>query len=305
VTPAERTVALDEIAAEVRGCTQCRLSTGRTHAVPGEGSPDTEVVFVGEGPGQNEDQQGRPFVGAAGGLLTELVGSIGWKRDQVFITNVVKCRPPGNRDPEPDEMAACAPFLRRQLEVLDPALVVTLGRYSLGTFMPGTRIGQVHGTSRPVDPATGARDAVAFAMYHPAAAFRQLSLKETMREDMARIPDVLIEARRGRGSRPSDGPDASDMAEEITPDLPAAEPEPTPDLPAGDPARAATATDLPAAENAATTEPAPVPAPMTADPVEPEPIVPADDIAEALAAGVDTHAIPQEPPPETDQMRLF
>ena len=104
---------------------------------------------MGEGPGQNEDQQGRPFVGAAGGLLTELIGSIGWKRDEVFITNVVKCRPPGNRDPEPDEMAACAPFLRRQLEVLDPALVVTLGRYSLGTFMPGARIGQVHGTSRP------------------------------------------------------------------------------------------------------------------------------------------------------------
>ena len=201
MTPEERSSALAAIATEVRACTRCRLSAGRTNAVPGEGSPDTEVVFVGEGPGQNEDQQGRPFVGAAGGLLTELIGSIGWKRDEVFITNVVKCRPPGNRDPEPDEMAACAPFLRRQLAVLDPALVVTLGRYSLGTFMPGARIGQVHGTQRPVDPATGATAAVAFAMYHPAAAFRQLSLKETMREDMSRVPGALIEARTARSSR--------------------------------------------------------------------------------------------------------
>ena len=132
----------------------------RTQAVPGEGSPDTEVVFVGEGPGQNEDRQGRPFVGAAGSLLEELLGMIGWSRDDVFITNVVKCRPPNNRDPEPDEMAACEPFLRRQLEVLDPALVVTLGRFSLQTFMPGDRISRVHGTERAIDPATGARAAV-------------------------------------------------------------------------------------------------------------------------------------------------
>ncbi len=152
MTPEERATALEAVAAEVRACTRCRLATSRTHAVPGEGSADTEVVFVGEGPGQNEDQQGRPFVGAAGGLLTELIGSIGWRRDEVFITNVVKCRPPGNRDPEPDEMAACAPFLRRQMELLDPALVVTLGRYSMGAFMPGARIGQVHGTSRRSTP---------------------------------------------------------------------------------------------------------------------------------------------------------
>jgi len=232
------------------------------------------VVFVGEGPGQNEDQQSRPFVGAAGGLLTELIGSIGWQRDEVFITNVVKCRPPGNRDPEPDEMAACAPFLRRQLEVLDPALVVTLGRFSLGTFMPGARVGQVHGQSRPADPATGARDAVAFAMYHPAAAFRQMALKETMREDMARIPEVLIAARQGRTPRP---------------DLDAA----------------------PGPEALLAIDPAPVvePEPMTADPVEPEPIVLVDEIAEAHAAieldPIDLYAIPQETPPETDQMRLF
>ena len=112
MTSEERAAALETIASEVRVCTRCRLAEGRTNAVPGEGSPDTEVVFVGEGPGQNEDRQGRPFVGAAGSLLEELLAMIGWARDDVFITNVVKCRPPNNRDPEPDEIAACQPFLR-------------------------------------------------------------------------------------------------------------------------------------------------------------------------------------------------
>ena len=172
VTEAERRAALEAIAAEVRICTRCRLHEGRTKAVPGEGHPSTEVVFVGEGPGMNEDRQGRPFVGRAGDLLVQLLASIGWRRDDVFITNVVKCRPPDNRDPEPDEIAACAPYLRRQLEVLDPALVVTLGRHSMARFMPGTTISRAHGTVRPADPATGARDALVFAMYHPAAALR-------------------------------------------------------------------------------------------------------------------------------------
>ena len=195
MTTEEREAALEAIASEVRVCERCRLSEARTHAVPGEGDPDTEVVFVGEGPGQNEDRLGRPFVGAAGSLLEELLGLVGWRREEVFITNVVKCRPPGNRDPEPDEMAACAPFLRRQLEVLDPALVVTLGRFSLQAFMPGDTISRVHGTERPVDPATGARAATGFAMYHPAAALRQASLQETMQRDMAAIPETLMRAR--------------------------------------------------------------------------------------------------------------
>ncbi len=201
MTPDERAAALEQIAGEVRACTSCRLHRGRTHAVPGEGHSETEVVFVGEGPGQNEDQQGRPFVGAAGSLLTELFQLVGWRRDEVFITNVVKCRPPGNRDPEPDEIAACAGFLRRQLEALDPAVIVTLGRHSLGTFMPGAKISTAHGMVRPVDPATGAASAVAFAMYHPAAAFRQTALKETLVADMANLPQVLLDARRGRSPR--------------------------------------------------------------------------------------------------------
>ena len=199
MTTDERRRALEAIADEVRTCTRCRLHAGRTSAVPGEGHPDTEVAFVGEGPGFNEDQQGRPFVGAAGSFLNELLRSVGWRRDEVFITNVVKCRPPGNRDPEPDEIAACAPFLRRQLEVLDPALVVTLGRFSLNTFMPGARIGAVHGTTRPVDPGTGAADATAYAMYHPAVAFRQAALRDTLRADMAGVPQALLDSRARRG----------------------------------------------------------------------------------------------------------
>lgn len=197
----ERKRALDQIATEVSVCKLCPLHVGRTNAVPGEGHPDTEVVFVGEGPGFNEDQQGRPFVGAAGGLLNELLKAIGWRREEVYITNVVKCRPPQNRDPEPAEIAACAPYLRRQLEVLDPAVVVTLGRHSLQTFMPGARIGSVHGTVHPVDPATGAANAQTYAMYHPAAALRASSLKQTMLEDMAGLPQVLIDARDSAGSQ--------------------------------------------------------------------------------------------------------
>ena len=198
MTDAERRVALEAIAAEVRDCTKCRLHETRTRAVPGEGDPATEVVFVGEGPGFNEDQQGRPFVGRAGDLLVRLLGSIGWRRDQVFITNIVKCRPPGNRDPEPDEVAACAPYLRRQLEALDPAVIVTLGRHSMGRFMPGARISQAHGTVRPADPETGANAALVFAMYHPAAALRTPAIERESFEDVAGIPNVLLEARARR-----------------------------------------------------------------------------------------------------------
>lgn len=195
---AERQSALDVIGSEVAACTRCRLHETRTRSVPGEGSADTEVVFVGEGPGFNEDRLGRPFVGQAGELLTKLLESVQWTREDVFITNVVKCRPPGNRDPEPEEIAACAPFLSRQLEALDPALVVTLGRFSMARFNPGARIGQVHGTFQPADPASGAPRALAYAMYHPAAALHQGSLKATLLRDMAGVPVALLKAREGR-----------------------------------------------------------------------------------------------------------
>jgi DNA polymerase len=217
VTAPERRAALDAIAAEVRACTACRLHAGRTNAVPGEGDPMTEVVLVGEGPGVNEDRLGRPFVGRAGDLLVRLLGSIGWQRGDVFITNVVKCRPPDNRDPEPDEVAACAPYLRRQLAVLDPALVVTLGRHSMGRFMPGTTISRAHGSVADVDPATGAASARVFAMYHPAAALRAAAVEATSFADIARIPAALVEARQLREHRagaPATPPPPEAVAEE-------------------------------------------------------------------------------------------
>jgi DNA polymerase len=198
VTHDERQAALDAVAAEVRACRNCRLHQTRTNAVPGEGSADTEVVFVGEGPGFHEDRLGRPFVGRAGDLLTKFLGTLRWRRDEVFITNVVKCRPPDNRDPEPDEVAACAPYLKRQLEVLDPALIVTLGRHSLGRFMPGERISQAHGTVRPVDPATGAPNAMVFALYHPAAALRSTEVERQSYADVAGIPAALLASRARR-----------------------------------------------------------------------------------------------------------
>jgi len=205
-TTEARRAALDAIAAEVRACTRCRLAQGRTKAVPGEGHPDTEVVFVGEGPGQNEDQQGRPFVGRAGELLVRWLASIGWRRQEVFITNIVKCRPPGNRDPEPDEIAACAPYLRRQLEILDPAIVVTLGRFSMGHFRPGSRITQIHGTHAPAPAETGTRDAEAFALFHPAAALRSTEVERQSYEDIAALPAVLQAARGRRDGVPAAGP---------------------------------------------------------------------------------------------------
>ena len=178
----------------------------------------TEVVFVGEGPGVNEDRLGRPFVGRAGDLLVRLLASIGWQRGDVFITNVVKCRPPDNRDPEPDEVAACAPYLRRQLQVLDPALVVTLGRHSMSRFMPGTTISRAHGTSAPVDPATGAANALVFAMYHPAAALRAAALETASFADAARIPAALVEARRlGDRSTTAAPPDAGPAPSDASP----------------------------------------------------------------------------------------
>jgi DNA polymerase len=181
--------ALAEIAAEVRGCTRCPLHRGRTQGVPGEGNPLSDVLLVGEGPGAREDATGRPFVGPAGQLLDELLQSIGWAREDVFIANVVKCRPPGNRDPEPEEVAACGGFLDRQEHVLDPAVIVTLGRHSLRRYLPEARISAVHGSLRRA----GGR--FVFPMYHPAAALHQASLRETLFADMRGLPPALLSAR--------------------------------------------------------------------------------------------------------------
>lgn len=181
---------LAAVAAEVRACTRCPLSARRTLAVPGEGNPRSDVLFVGEGPGGREDATGRPFVGPAGQLLAELLRSIGWERGDVYITNVVKCRPPANRDPEPAEIAACGGYLTRQEEALDPAVIVTLGRYSLQRYLPGARIGEAHGRLRR----SGGR--FVFPMYHPAAALHQASLRETLFRDIRGLPAALLAARQ-------------------------------------------------------------------------------------------------------------
>ena len=181
---------LTAVASEVRACTRCPLHRGRTQAVPGEGNPISDVLLVGEGPGAREDATGRPFVGPAGQLLNELLGTLGWAREDVFIANVVKCRPPGNRDPEPAEIEACSGYLDRQEGALDPAVIVTLGRHSLQRYLPGARISSVHGQLRR----SGSR--FVFPMYHPAAALHQASLRETLFADIRGLPAALLAARQ-------------------------------------------------------------------------------------------------------------
>jgi uracil-DNA glycosylase family 4 len=179
---------LQALAAEIAQCTRCLLHRGRTKAVPGEGPADADIVFIGEAPGFHEDQQGRPFVGAAGGFLEELLGNIGLTRQDVYIANVIKCRPPGNRDPLPDEIEACKLFLDRQLELIQPKLVVTLGRFSMARAFPKARISEIHGQPRKIG------GVVYYPMYHPAAALHQPSLRRTVEEDMQRIPELLKQA---------------------------------------------------------------------------------------------------------------
>jgi uracil-DNA glycosylase family 4 len=179
---------LETLAAEVAECTRCLLHRGRTRSVPGEGPGDPGIMFIGEAPGFHEDQQGRPFVGAAGKFLEELLESIGLKREDVFITNVIKCRPPGNRDPLPEEIEACKPYLDRQIELLQPKLVVTLGRFSMARAFPKARISRIHGQPRKVG------GVIYYPMYHPAAALHQPSLRRTVVEDMRRIPELMEQA---------------------------------------------------------------------------------------------------------------
>ena len=181
---------LKEVAAEVSICTKCDLCKGRIKAVPGEGSPHARVMFIGEGPGFHEDKQGRPFVGPAGQFLEELLASINLKRADVFITNVVKCRPPGNRDPLPAEIDACNAYLDRQIAAINPQVIVTLGRFSMAKFFGGDKISAIHGRARKID------GRVCIAMYHPAAGLHQQSLKETIRADFKKIPLVIAEAER-------------------------------------------------------------------------------------------------------------
>jgi DNA polymerase len=169
-------------------CTDCKLHASRKLAVPGEGPAKAELMFIGEGPGFHENEQGRPFVGAAGSFLEELLASIGMKRDQVYITNIVKCRPPGNRDPQPQEIEACSGYLERQIRSINPKVVVTLGRFSMARFIPNARISAIHGRAQRI----GGRTVV--AMYHPAAALHQPSLRRTIEQDFSRLPALIAKA---------------------------------------------------------------------------------------------------------------
>ena len=203
-TVEEREEALARIADEIVACARCELHKTRTKSVPGEGPADARIMLIGEAPGWNEDQQGRPFVGAAGRFLEELLASAGLTRGEVFITNVVKSRPPGNRDPLPDEIAACAPFLERQIEVIDPDVIVTLGRFSMARWFPGERISKIHG-----QPKRDGRRLIV-PMYHPAAALHQSALRSAIEEDFAKLPKLLADAARERLKGDSeDRPDES------------------------------------------------------------------------------------------------
>lgn len=189
-TSEEKQQRLREIAAEVQRCQRCDLYKHALKGVPGEGDPNAAVMLIGEAPGWHENQQGRPFVGAAGQFLEQLLHSVGLRREQVFIGNVVKHRPPDNRDPLPDEIEACNGYLDRQIEAIDPKVIVTLGRFSMNKFFPGERISRIHGVARRY----GKR--LILPMYHPAAALHQGSLRRTVEEDFRRLPEVLAEAEK-------------------------------------------------------------------------------------------------------------
>jgi uracil-DNA glycosylase family 4 len=180
---------LAQIASEVSGCTSCVLHKTRTMSVPGEGPANAEIMLIGEGPGATEDAQGRPFIGAAGKFLVELLAQAGLERKDVWICNVVKCRPPLNRDPMPDELAACSLYLDRQIDAINPKIIVTLGRFSMAKFLPNVKITQVHGQMRRIN------QRFVIAMFHPAAALHQAALKPSILADFAKLPQLLDVAR--------------------------------------------------------------------------------------------------------------
>lgn len=198
---------LESLAQAVETCTDCGLCETRTRSVPGEGPEHPEIMFIGEGPGFHEDQQGRPFVGPAGKLLEGLLATIGMTRDEVYITNVVKCRPPGNRDPLPAEIQACRKYLDQQIRLLDPKVIVTLGRFSLGRFLPQEIISKVHGVPR----LWGHR--YIFPMYHPAAALHQGNMRHFLEEDIQKLPELLQRIQQ-EGS-PEEAAEAAPQPEQL------------------------------------------------------------------------------------------
>lgn len=182
----------ESLYARVRACTRCALAKTRTQAVPGEGPLDADVMLIGEAPGANEDRQGRPFVGQAGQFLEELLAAAGMKRAEVYICNVLKCRPPANRDPQPDEIAACRDYLDEQVALIDPLMVITLGRYSMARYFPQMAISRIHGQFKNIE------GRCYVPMYHPAAALHQQNLRDVILDDFRAVPRILERARTTR-----------------------------------------------------------------------------------------------------------
>jgi len=181
---------LDQLGAIMSICSNCVLRSGCNRVVPGEGNPEAEIILIGEAPGKKEDETGRPFVGAAGKFLDEMLATIKLRREDIYIANVVKCRPPENRDPSQEEIETCWPWLEQQIEIIDPKIIVTLGRHSLGRFFPDMKISETHGKAfRKELPNIGKR--VFYALYHPAAALYNGSMRETLIKDFGKIPKIL------------------------------------------------------------------------------------------------------------------
>jgi uracil-DNA glycosylase family 4 len=178
---------LTDLYHEISLCHKCEIARSRTKVVPGEGAENAEILFIGEAPGFHEDQQGRPFIGPAGQFLDELLASIKLDRQKVYIANVIKCRPPNNRDPLPDEISNCRPWLERQIQLISPKIIVTLGRYSMAMFFPGKSISKIHGNAQTQNGVTY------FAMYHPAAALHQGNLRQTIMQDIQKLPSILAQ----------------------------------------------------------------------------------------------------------------
>jgi len=214
--PGERRERLVELYREVSSCTRCPLHESRTKTVFGAGNADAELMFVGEAPGAEEDRQGLPFVGRAGQLLNELLGEIGLSREDVFIANVLKSRPPGNRDPQPTEIDACEPYLFEQVRLIEPKVVCTLGNFST-KLLSGSPAGITRVRATPQVHELGGRTVFLLPLLHPAAALRTPAMKETLRADFATIPDLLA------GPSPAPGPSAEDIPEDEFPPPPAAD----------------------------------------------------------------------------------
>jgi uracil-DNA glycosylase family 4 len=197
---------LNDLYEQIRVCQKCILAKGRTNAVPGEGPPEAQIMFIGEAPGFHEDRQGRPFVGAAGQFLDELLDGIGLKRADVYIANVIKCRPPANRDPEPVELEACRPYLDRQIELIRPHLVITLGRFSMARYFPGASISRIHGQPKRVG------SMIYYPMFHPAAALHQPKWRSLVEEDFAKLPELLAKLEKVDEAKEKELPQAQQLS---------------------------------------------------------------------------------------------